>query len=112
MAFWVLRPSETTALDVVGRVTGLAATTGNVSTEYKNQTGKVFYYFYGLDKMLCVITHLSLTGTPTMGKEMTTINCYSMPFPVNIEKNEGNEFDLILDKYYEGEKVKVKTRWS
>ncbi len=113
VTFWMLRPSETAALDIVSYVTALGGTTGNIQTEYKGFTSQIDYYLLNRDKMICVIAQ----RTPSMPQAgvLTTINCYSTPYV--IKQNIGGEYEpqsgtspvVEFTKYYEEPSVKVET---
>ena len=78
LMFWTLRPSESTALDIVSKYTALGGTTGKVFTDYRNITQNINYNIYSHGKMVCVISRKEEAGaTP-----LKTINCYSTPFPI------------------------------
>jgi len=87
VAFWILRPSEMAAMDIVGAVTALGGTSGDVETDFKTYTANVTYYVKMTEKILCVISQRKqTTATPVIGA-MTTFNCFSMPFAPNLYFN-------------------------
>ena len=84
VSFWILRPSEMAAMDLVGTVTSLGGTSGEVTTEFKTYTANVIYYMNRMDKILCVISQRKQSvSTPIVGV-LTTFNCFSMPFTPDI----------------------------
>jgi hypothetical protein len=99
VAFWILRPSEMAAMDLVGAVTALGGTSGYVETDFKTYTTNVTYYIKITEKVLCIISQRKQsTTTPVIGV-MTTFNCFSMPFAPKLEFNpdypmEDTEFKL------------------
>lgn len=108
--FWLLRPSEATAMDIVGRTTVLGSSVGEIQVEYKNITG-VDFYIHKEDKLVCVIVQKTGGGS----KPLTTINCYSLPFDALIEDLSTDAgFTLCLEKKYDtvNDKVKVETKWE
>jgi len=115
IAFWILRPSESTALDIVGKITALGGTTGKIKTDYRNITNEVDYWGLTDKKIICMIALKQETGA----LPIKTINCYSFPFNVNIPKlgevDDGkNEFLLCLEKDYDAvnEIVKIDANWK
>ena len=83
--FWMMRPSEKAAMDVVGRITALGGTTGEVTTTYKTEMYGNEYYLINSGKITCVITKKTQAAPGVMGGKMTTINCYSSPFSMDPE---------------------------
>ncbi len=110
LTFWVLRPSEKAALDIVGRITALGGTTGNVEISYGSEMPDLEYYLMNSEKVTCIITKKIESGPyPVPGGMMTTINCYSSPFPINIPIQEGErvlEFDFEKT-YDDGVKITI-----
>ena len=82
--FWMMRPSEKAAMDIVGRITALGGTTGEITTTYKTELYGNEYYLINSGKITCVITKKVEAAPGVMGGEMTTINCYSAPIDTNI----------------------------
>ncbi len=82
LMFWTLRPSESTALDIVSKYAALGGTVGEAITDYRNITTGIKYNIYGPvgGKMVCVISKKETQGAPTL----KTINCYSTPFAISI----------------------------
>lgn len=78
LMFWTIRPSESTALDIVSKYTALGGTTGEVTTDYRNITSNINYNIYSSGKMVCVISRRVETGAAPL----KTINCYSTPFAI------------------------------
>jgi len=76
--FWTLRPSESTALDIVSKYAALGGTTGDVITDYRNITRNIHYNIYSKGKMVCVISKKEEAGVASL----KTINCYSTPFTI------------------------------
>jgi len=98
--FWILRPSESTALDIVSKFTALGGTTGKVTTDYRNITNNINYFVYSKGKIVCVISIKEEKGT----LPLKTINCYSTPFEVNIpsQLEEYEEsFHICFEKDYD-----------
>ncbi len=100
VAFWILRPSEMAAMDLVGTVTTLGGTTGDVTTHLRPYTENVMYYMKKSEKVICVISQRSQkTETPIVGV-LTSFNCFSTPFtlqsdlPVSADGVESYEFEL------------------
>jgi len=99
--FWMMRPSEKAAMDIVGMVAALGGTSGKVTTSYKTEKGLNEYYLINSGKITCIITK-SIQSTPgVMGGKMTTINCYSGPIDSTIHDrmDEFMEFEFV--KYYD-----------
>ncbi len=78
LMFWTIRPSESTALDIISKYTALGGTTGEVTTDYRNITSNINYNVYSSGKMVCVISRKVETGATAL----KTINCYSTPFEI------------------------------
>jgi len=78
LMFWTLRPSESTAMDIVSKYAALGGTTGEVITDYRNITQNINYNIYSSGKMVCVISRREEKGAAPL----KTINCYSTPFAV------------------------------
>lgn len=98
LMFWILRPSDTTALDMVSKVNALTGTKGRVTTDYRNITKEVDYYITNDDKIVCVIAQKKELGS----LPLKTINCYSTSKSVIIpDKNNIQSFLLCLQKYYD-----------
>jgi hypothetical protein len=98
LMFWTLRPSESTALDIVSKYTALGGTTGEVVTDYKNITQNINYNIHSHGKMVCVISRKEERGA----EPLRTVNCYSTPFEVKIPKQSDKyeqEFHLCFKKY-------------
>jgi hypothetical protein len=99
LMFWILRPSESTALDIVSKFTALGGTTGKVITDYRNITNNIHYYVYNSGKIVCVISIKEEKGV----LPLKTINCYSTPYEVNIQPQQeeyGESFHLCFQKDY------------
>jgi len=116
ITFWMIRPSESAALDIVSIITALGGTTGNVETEYKGFTSKIDYYLLNRDKMICVIAQKTPETMVAASGVLTTINCYSAPFVIESTTGiyyppSGEAVDLIFDKWYEEPFVKVASIW-
>ncbi len=87
-------------MDLVGAVTSLGGTTGEVDTDFRTYTANVTYYVKKSEKILCIISQRKqdpLT-TPVVGV-LTTFNCFSMPFTPQFdfdpsERKEAYEFEL------------------
>jgi len=102
ITFWMLRPSEKAAMDIVGRITALAGTTGNVETDYSTLQPGLEYYLINSEKITCVIARQSQIGKyPVMGGMMTTINCYSTPLSVDITNQQEEMLEVSIEKKYE-----------
>jgi hypothetical protein len=100
--FWMMRPSEKAALDVVSRFTALGGTTGEITTTYRTEMYGNVYYLVNSGKITCVITKRVQAAPGVAGGGMTTINCYSTPFSKNLDSHDAEEFIRInLEKYYE-----------
>lgn len=80
ITFWMIRPSESAALDIVGYTTALGGTTGVVNTEYKGFTSDITYYVLNREKMVCIIAEKTPEQPLAGGGPLKTINCYSTPF--------------------------------
>jgi len=85
VSFWLLRPSESAAMDLVGYITALGGTSGYVTAEFKPTTENVTYYVKGSRKIICVIAQVSQVrggpiDLPAVGGALTTYNCFSTPF--------------------------------
>jgi len=117
ITFWMLRPSETASLDIVGYITALGGCMGHISTEYKGFTTRVTYYLFNRDKIVCVIAEKTPEGPLPVRGVLTTINCYSTPFKIErktdgtLNPPRGEPFSLNLDKLYEDLFIKVKSNW-
>ena len=116
VSFWLLRPSESAAMDLVGYITALGGTTGYVTAEYKPTTENITYYTKGLEKIICVIAQVSHVRTgpiniPAVGGSLTTYNCFSTPFTADISSlsNPYEFYHFYLSKYYEYPFVVVKS---
>jgi len=100
--FWILRPSESTAMDIVSKFTALGGTSGKIITEYRNITSNVHYYVYNEGKIVCVISIKKVEGGLN---PLKTVNCFSTPFEVNIPEQidpEGETgFLLCFSKNYD-----------
>ena len=113
LMFWTLRPSESTALDIVSKYAALGGTTGEAITDYTNITQNINYNIYSSGKMVCVISRREEAGAAPL----KTINCYSTPYAVNIpvqaEEDEEN-FHLCFKKDYDAftGSIVVETKWK
>jgi archaellum component FlaG (FlaF/FlaG flagellin family) len=105
VSFWILRPSEMAAMDLVGAVTSLGGTTGDVKTDFRTYTSNVTYYVKTAGKVLCMISQREQKAdTPIIGA-LTTFNCYSMPFDASVHLTQDNS--CILEKSFEGPFIDV-----
>jgi len=99
--FWILRPSESTAMDIVSKFTALGGTSGKVITDYSNITSNVHYYIHNEGKVVCVISVKKVEGA----LPLKTVNCFSTPFEVNIPEQATTEgetgFLLCFSKDYD-----------
>jgi hypothetical protein len=100
VAFWILRPSEMASLDLVGAVSALGGTTGEVTAEYRTYTGNVTYYVKKTEKIICVISQRKQTeDMPLVGGIYVTFNCFSTPFVPQFDfgysSMESYEFNLV-----------------
>lgn len=92
VAFWILRPSEMFAMDLVGATTALGGTTGEVETCFWIYTANVTYYVDNPEKILCVISQRKQDiETPVIGV-LTTFNCFSTPFTPQFNFDPDEEF--------------------
>lgn len=109
ITFWLLRPSESAALDLVGYITALGGTTGDAIIEYKVYTSGVTYYVKKSEKIVCVIAQMTeVGGLPLLGGGLTTYNCYSTPFVSQISEPTSEKFsNFFLKKSFEDDEVKV-----
>lgn len=99
--FWMLRPSEKVVMDIVGRITALGATTGDVTTIYRTEIYNNKYYLINSGKITCVITKRKQATEGLMGGKMTTINCYSTPISVDLARRYDEEsMKIELEKLY------------
>lgn len=105
VAFWILRPSEMFAMDLVGSVSSLGGTTGDITADFRAYTENVTYYVKSgktsldTEKILCVISQRKNTTTTPIVGVLTTFNCFSMPFrpSLNFDPSqpiESSEFKL------------------
>jgi len=102
--FWIMRPSEKAAMDIVGRITALGGTTGEITTTYKTEMYGNEYYLINSGKITCVITKKTQAVPGVMGGGMTTINCYSVPISMNLQPQHmvGKDgIDVDFEKYYD-----------
>jgi len=109
VSFWLLRPSESAALDLVGYITALGGTTGDSMIQYKVYTSGVTYYVKKSEKIVCVIAQMDkVYGLPVIGGGLTTYNCYSTPFVSQISDITSEKFsDFNLEKYFQDDDVIV-----
>jgi hypothetical protein len=99
--FWMMRPSEKAAMDIVGRISALGGTTGNVITTYRTEMYGNEYYLINSGKITCVITKKTQARPGVPGGEMTTINCYSAPIDTSISERLMDEsMKIEFEKYY------------
>ena len=102
--FWMTRPSEKTALDIVGRITALGGTTGEITTTYKTEFYGNQYYLINSGKITCVITKKTQAAPGVVGGKMTTINCYSAPIAMNLDPRHMTEnMKIKFEKYWDVE---------
>jgi len=100
--FWMMRPSEKAAMDIVGRITALGGTTGEITTTYKTELYGNKYYLINSEKITCVITKKVQAAPGVMGGEMTTFNCYSAPISTDLHPRHMEESVKIeFEKYYD-----------
>lgn len=112
--FWILRPSESTALDIVSKFTALGGTSGKVTTDYRNITNNVNYYVYHEGKVVCV---MSIKKGEGVLNPLKTINCFSAPFELDLEElnDEGKiKFLLCFSKDYDTmtQTLDIDTEWK
>jgi len=99
LMFWTLRPSESTAMDIVSKYAALGGTTGEVVTDYRNITQNINYNINSSGKMVCVISRKEEKNLAPL----KTINCYSTPFEVSIPFQDvqyEESFHLCFKKDY------------
>jgi len=102
IVFWMLRPSEKAAMDIVGRITALGGTTGKIITTYRTEMYGNVYYLVNSGKVTCVIAKKTQAAPGVMGGKMTTINCYSAPISAELNQRYGEEnMKIDLEKLYE-----------
>ena len=100
--FWMMRPSEKAAMDIVGRVTALGGTTGDVTTTYRTEMYGNVYYLINSGKITCVIAKKTQAAPGIMGGKMTTINCYSAPIDSTIYQRRMDErIKIDFEKYWD-----------
>jgi hypothetical protein len=100
--FWMMRPSEKAAMDIVGIVTALGGTTGEITTTYETEMYGNEYYLINSGKITCVITKKTQAAPGVMGGEMTTINCYSAPIDATInQRRMATTVPVKFEKYYD-----------
>ena len=111
VSFWLLRPAESAAMDLVGYITALGGTSGYVTAEFKPTTENITYYVKGSDKIICVIAQVSQVrggpiAIPAVGGSLTTYNCFSTPFVADTSRlSIPYEFyHFYLTKYFEDTK--------
>jgi len=102
VTFWLLRPSESAALDLVSYITALGGTSANVSMEYKVYTSDITYHVKRVDKIICIIAQVSDSGfLSLMSSDVKTYNCYSTPFISEISDPTSEKFNNIhLEKMW------------
>lgn len=112
ITFWMLRPSETATLDMVGIVTALGGTKGSIKTEYKGFTSEIDYYIKKGGKMVCIIAQKKPEEPLGIGGVLTTINCFSTPFVADIDDTKSVE-TLIhkFEKKYGVKFLEIETEW-
>jgi len=99
--FWMMRPSEKAAMDIVGRITALGGTTGEITTTYRTEMYGNEYYLINSGKITCVITKKTQAAPGVMGGEMTTINCYSAPLLMDLHSHHMEEaMKIKFEKSY------------
>jgi len=102
--FWMMRPSEKAAMDIVGRITALGGTSGKITTTYRTEMYGNVYYLINSGKITCVITKKTQAAPSVLGGKMTTINCYSAPISMDLNpRYMGGEEGVKIDfkKYYD-----------
>ena len=116
VSFWLLRPSESAAMDLVGYITALGGTSGYVTVEFAPTTENVTYYVKSTEKIICVIAQVSHIrqgpiNIPAVGGSLTTYNCFSTPFVADISRlSYPYEFyHFYLSKYYQDPFIVVKS---
>jgi len=104
--FFTLDPSKAVALDISMRILSSMSTPGKVEMEYKNITTNIFYTFSDANKVFCVSAR-SQIATVKM------IDCVSLPFEVNLNKEESPDFKLKIKKWFNRsyEKAEVDVEW-
>ncbi|MEM5854587.1 MAG: hypothetical protein QW228_09545 [Candidatus Aenigmatarchaeota archaeon] len=104
--FFTLDPSKAVALDISMRILSSMSTPGKVEMEYKNITTNIFYTFSDANKVFCVSAR-SQIATVKM------IDCVSLPFEVNLNKEESLGFKLKIKKWFNRsyEKAEVDVEW-
>lgn len=102
--FWMMRPSEKAAMDIVGRITALGGTTGEITTTYRTEMYGNMYYMINSGKITCVITKKTQAAPGVMGGKMTTINCYSAPLSMENDLSSRHMVESMkikFEKYYD-----------
>lgn len=107
LMFWILRPSDTTALDIVSKFNALSGVSGRVIIDYTNITNNVNYYITSENKIVCVIAKVEEEGS----MPLKTVNCYSTTKPASLgDVDDEQEFRLCLLKYY-STRLEIETWW-
>jgi hypothetical protein len=108
VSFWLLRPSESAALDLVGYITALGGTSGKTSLEYKVYTSDVTYHVKRSGKLICIIAKISEEGPFLLFSDVKTYNCYSTPFDPQTNDITPEGFtNFYLKKYLESNEIRV-----